>query len=160
LRGSARRWPAGSLIGPATSAALLELDSAPSEAAVERGEAVRAGGAHTSGALDSPPARTLDTKGAEYAYVGERLSAMGVATLVVDAGTGEPQGIVPDIAREDVATVAGTTSQALAARSWRWAGPAGPRSPSRPCALPVGIPKLLVSTMASGECAPTSESST
>ena len=57
---------------------------------------------------------TLDTKGAEYAYVRDRLTASGVATLVVDAGTGEPQAITPDISREDVARAAGTTSQALA----------------------------------------------
>jgi uncharacterized protein (UPF0261 family) len=124
---------------------------------------------------------TLDTKGVEYAYVRERLGAMGVATLVVDAGTGEPQGIVPDIAREDLATAAGTTSRALGDAGDRGAAveamangaavvvrrlfdegrfgailaPGGSGGSSTAAAamraLPVGIPELLVSTMASGD---------
>ena len=57
---------------------------------------------------------TLDTKGAEYAYVRDRLTEAGVATLVVDAGTGEPQAIDPDISRDELAEAADTTPQALA----------------------------------------------
>jgi uncharacterized protein (UPF0261 family) len=127
---------------------------------------------------------TFDTKGVEYAYVRERLGAMGVATLVVDAGTGEPQGIVPDIAREELATAAGTTSQALTEAGDRGAavaamangaavvvrrlfdegrfgailalGGSGGSSIAAAAmrALPVGVPKLLVSTMASGDVRP------
>ncbi len=127
---------------------------------------------------------TLDTKGAEYAYVRERLSATGVATLVVDAGIGQPRAIVPDITREAVASAAGTTSQALADAGDRGAavqamaqgaaavarrlfdqgrfgailalGGSGGSSIAAAAmqALPVGVPKLLVSTMASGDVRP------
>ena len=127
---------------------------------------------------------TLDTKGAEYAYVRDRLSAMDVATLVVDAGTGEPQAIVPDIAREELAAAAGTTSRALTHAGDRGAaveamaqgaaevvrrlfdegrfgavlalGGSGGSSIAAAAMrrLPVGVPKLLVSTMASGDVRP------
>ncbi|MGH2893351.1 MAG: Tm-1-like ATP-binding domain-containing protein [Solirubrobacteraceae bacterium] len=143
------------------------------------------------GGTSHPPARstvlllgTLDTKGAEYAYVRDRLTEMGVATLVVDAGTGEPQAIDPDISREDLAKAAGTTSEQLARGNDRGVavesmaigaaavvrrlfdegrfggilalGGSGGSSIAaaamRP--LPVGVPKLLVSTMASGDVRP------
>ena len=46
---------------------------------------------------------TLDTKGAEYAYLRDRLHAAGVETLVADTGTGgPPQGCEPDIPREEL----------------------------------------------------------
>ena len=47
---------------------------------------------------------TLDTKGAEYAYLRERLALAGVDVLVADTGTaGPPHGLEPDITREEVA---------------------------------------------------------
>jgi uncharacterized protein (UPF0261 family) len=51
---------------------------------------------------------TLDTKGAEIAYVRDRIRAAGLNTCVVDAGIlGEAVGITPDIARKQVAEAAG-----------------------------------------------------
>jgi uncharacterized protein (UPF0261 family) len=127
---------------------------------------------------------TLDTKGVEYAYVRDRLADMGVATLVVDAGTREPQAIVPDVARDEVARGAGTTSEQLEQGDDRGAaveamargaaavvrrlfdegrfagilalGGSGGSSIAAAAmrSLPVGVPKLLVSTMASGDVRP------
>ena len=56
---------------------------------------------------------TLDTKGQDYAFLAERLRAGGVGVIVVDAGTGTPVGISPDIPAEQVAAAAGTTVGAL-----------------------------------------------
>lgn len=127
---------------------------------------------------------TLDTKGPEYAYIRDRLSEMGVATLVVDAGIREPRAITPDIGRDELARAAGTTSEQLAQGNDRGAaveamangaaavvrrlfdegrfggvlalGGSGGSSIAAAAmrALPVGVPKLLVSTMASGDVRP------
>jgi uncharacterized protein (UPF0261 family) len=127
---------------------------------------------------------TLDTKGSEYAYVRDRLAEMGVGVLVVDAGTREPQSIVPDIDRGEVARAAGTTAEQLAQGDDRGAaveamargatvvvrrlfdegrfggilalGGSGGSSIAAAAmrGLPVGVPKLLVSTMASGDVRP------
>ena len=40
---------------------------------------------------------TLDTKGAEYAYLRERLRAHGVDSILADAGVNEPVGAEPDV---------------------------------------------------------------
>ena len=42
---------------------------------------------------------TLDTKGAEYGYLRDRLILGGVKTLLVDVGTLEPPLVEPDISR-------------------------------------------------------------
>lgn len=53
---------------------------------------------------------TLDTKGPEVAYLRDRLTALGVETLVVDSGIlGEPVGIVPDISHSELAGRGGIT---------------------------------------------------
>jgi uncharacterized protein (UPF0261 family) len=127
---------------------------------------------------------TLDTKGHEYDYVRERLRAHGVDTLLVDAGVlGEPQA-KPDVTREEVARAAGADVHALAAAGDRGAavetmsrgaaeivtrlhgegrldgllalGGSGGTAVATEAmrALPVGIPKLMVSTMASGDTRP------
>ncbi len=49
---------------------------------------------------------TLDTKGVEFAYIRDLIAARGHATLVLDAGVGEPQW-APDIGAERVATAGG-----------------------------------------------------
>ncbi|HET9102638.1 MAG TPA: Tm-1-like ATP-binding domain-containing protein [Solirubrobacteraceae bacterium] len=127
---------------------------------------------------------TLDTKGAEYAYVADRLRALGAEPLIVDAGTDEPRGLTPDISRERLAEAAGTTSAQLAASGDRGTavsamargaaavvvelhaerrfdailalGGSGGSSiaAAAMAALPVGVPKLLVSTMGSGDVRP------
>jgi uncharacterized protein (UPF0261 family) len=127
---------------------------------------------------------TLDTKGPDYAFLAERLRAGGADVIVVDAGTGAPAGISPDISAEQVAAAAGTTIDALRSAGDRGAavaamgrgaaalvgelaaagqvsgvlaaGGSGGSSIAAQvmAALPVGLPKLLVSTMASGDVSP------
>jgi uncharacterized protein (UPF0261 family) len=122
---------------------------------------------------------TLDTKGEEYAYLRERLELAGVDVLVADAGTaGPPHGCEPDIAREQVAGEAGldldaltdrgaavgAMSEAAAALASRLhgegriagvlaAGGSGNTAIATRAmqALPVGVPKLMVSTVAAGD---------
>lgn len=127
---------------------------------------------------------TLDTKGSEYAYVRGRLHAMGVGTLVIDLGVlGEPPW-TPDITAAEVAEAGGVSLEALRARGDRGAavdvmqrgasallpalvadgrahgvlGLGGGGGTTMIAAamrtLPVGVPKLIVSTMASGNTAP------
>jgi uncharacterized protein (UPF0261 family) len=127
---------------------------------------------------------TLDTKGREYAFLRDRLRDAGVDTLVVDAGVHEPNGIEPDVSRDEVARAAGADAAALAAGGDRGAavtamgagaesvvrglhadgrldgilamgGSGGSSIAARAMrALPVGVPKLLVSTVASGDTRP------
>ena len=127
---------------------------------------------------------TLDTKGAEYAFLRDRLRERGAEVLVVDAGIHEPIGIEPDIARDEVARAAGADVAALAAAGDRGAavtamaagaeqvvlrlhaegkldgilalgGSGGSSIATRAMrALPVGVPKLMVSTVASGDTRP------
>jgi uncharacterized protein (UPF0261 family) len=122
---------------------------------------------------------TLDTKGDELAFVRERLLAAGVDVLVADAGTvGPPHGLEPDITREELAAgvgadlasltdrgaAVGTMADAAAALARRLhgegriegvlgAGGSGNTAIATAAmrALPVGVPKLMVSTMAAGD---------
>ncbi|MFI2565561.1 Tm-1-like ATP-binding domain-containing protein [Paenarthrobacter sp. NPDC018779] len=127
---------------------------------------------------------TLDTKGVEYAWMRERLEALGHQVLVVDVGvTGSPS-TASTASREEVARRAGTTiddlvrandrGRALAAMAagatevvlelvnrgeidavLSVAGSGGSSVASAVMrALPIGFPKLLVSTMASGDVSP------
>jgi uncharacterized protein (UPF0261 family) len=127
---------------------------------------------------------TLDTKGPDFAFLAGRLRAAGAEVIVVDAGTGEPDGLIPDIDGETVAAAAGTTRAGLRSAADRGravtemgrgaavvvadlvaqgrvggvlaAGGSGGSSIAAQvfAALPVGLPKLLVSTMASGDVSP------
>ena len=54
---------------------------------------------------------TLDTKGAEYAYLRDRLRSHGVDTILADAGVNEPVGAEPDL---HVASETGADPRALA----------------------------------------------
>ncbi len=57
---------------------------------------------------------TLDTKGPETAYLGDRVRAWGCDTLILDSGIlGEAVGIEADFSRQQVAEAAGTTIDAL-----------------------------------------------
>jgi len=126
---------------------------------------------------------TLDTKGREYAFLRERLREHGVDVLLVDAGVHVPQ-VEPDIPREEVARAAGAETAQLAAEGDRGAavaamaagaeavvqrlhaegrlegilalgGSGGSSIATRAMrALPVGVPKLMVSTLASGDTRP------
>jgi uncharacterized protein (UPF0261 family) len=127
---------------------------------------------------------TLDTKGPDFAFLADRLRAAGAEVIVVDAGTGDPDGLTPDIDGETVAAAAGTTRAELRAAADRGravtemgrgaavvvadlvargrvggvlsAGGSGGSSIAAQvmAGLPVGLPKLLVSTMASGDVSP------
>jgi uncharacterized protein (UPF0261 family) len=127
---------------------------------------------------------TLDTKGREYAFLRERLSERSVDVLVVDAGVHEPVALEPDVSRDEVARAAGADVAGLAAAGDRGAavtamgagaeqvirdlyadgrldgilalgGSGGSSIAARAMrALPVGVPKLLVSTVASGDTRP------
>jgi len=127
---------------------------------------------------------TLDTKGADFAFLAGRLRAAGAEVIVVDAGTGSPAGVTPDVDGETVAAAAGTSRADLLAAADRGravtemgrgaalvvadlvakgrvggvlaAGGSGGSSIAAQvfAALPVGLPKLLVSTMASGDVSP------
>jgi len=124
---------------------------------------------------------TLDTKGVEYAFLRDRLREHGVEVLVVDAGIHEPVGFEPDISRHEVARAGGADVDELAAGGDRGAavtamaagaeqvvlrlheegklagilalgGSGGSSIATRAMrALPVGVPKLMVSTVASGD---------
>ena len=124
---------------------------------------------------------TLDTKGIEYGFVRDRLRALGVAVLVIDAGVmGEP-AFAGDIPRDDVARAAGSSVASLVEAGDRGdaidvmgrgaaavvmrlqgegrldgilglGGSGGSTLFARAVRdLPVGVPKLLVSTVASGD---------
>src|SRR6202171_2518799 len=123
---------------------------------------------------------TLDTKGAEYQYMRDRLALGGVKTILVDVGTLEPPLVKPDISRHEVAAAAGVDLDALTAARDRGravtemadaaaitvrrlyddgrcdgvlaAGGSGNTAIATKAmrALPVGVPKLMVSTMAAG----------
>ncbi|MGW7089313.1 Tm-1-like ATP-binding domain-containing protein [Streptomyces sp. NPDC054871] len=129
---------------------------------------------------------TLDTKGAEYAWLRDRLREYGSDTLLIDAGIlpTPPQTPAPDVPADTVARAAGHDLAKLRATGERGAavaamadgvtevvldlhrrgklhavlaaGGSGGSSIAAQAmrALPVGVPKVLVSTMAGGDVAP------
>jgi uncharacterized protein (UPF0261 family) len=127
---------------------------------------------------------TLDTKGREHAFIAERIRGRGHGTLLIDVGTGGEPAVAPDIPRGDVAAAAGVELVPLLARGDRGEcvsamAQAAPRLLERLAAeeriqgvislgggggtaiataamraLPIGFPKLMVSTLASGNTAP------
>jgi uncharacterized protein (UPF0261 family) len=127
---------------------------------------------------------TLDTKGREYAYLRDRIVEQGCEVVIVDAGVlGGPQ-VEPDVTRAEVARAAGEDAGALAAAADRGAaveamgrgaaevvkrlhaagrldgvasvGGSGNASIAAEAmrVLPVGVPKLIVTTLASGDTRP------
>jgi uncharacterized protein (UPF0261 family) len=117
---------------------------------------------------------TLDTKGDEYAFMRDRLRDAGVDVIVADVGTREPpHGCEPDIPREEIAQNVSSTdrgaaitamAEAAATLAQRLhaegridgilaAGGSGNTAIATRAmqAVPVGVPKLMVSTMAAGD---------
>jgi uncharacterized protein (UPF0261 family) len=124
---------------------------------------------------------TLDTKGDEFAFLRERLRDAGVGVLLADVGTLEPASVEADFTREQVGAEAGVDVEALRAAGDRGAAIAGMAGAAAALArrlydegrihgvlsaggsgntaiataamqaLPVGAPKLMVSTMAAGD---------
>jgi len=127
---------------------------------------------------------TLDTKGLEHAFVADRIRDRGHRVLIIDVGTLASPTLQPDIPREQVALAAGADSVALRERRDRGeavaamsrgapivldrllheqridgvislgggGGTAIGTAAMR--ALPIGFPKVMVSTLASGNTAP------
>ena len=127
---------------------------------------------------------TLDTKGLEYAFLRDRVREHDVDVLLLDAGIlGEPL-TTPDISRDEIAEAGGVEVAGLVAEGDRGAaitamargaaevvrrlhgegrldgilglGGSGNSTLIAEAmrALPVGVPKLLVSTVASGDTRP------
>ena len=127
---------------------------------------------------------TFDTKGAEYSFVRDLITGRGHRVLLLDAGiTGEP-AIEPDIRAETIAEAGGGSLAALREQADRGAavevmakgaaalaaqlhaegkfdgllalGGSGGTAIATPAmqALPVGLPKVMVSTVASGNVQP------
>ena len=124
---------------------------------------------------------TLDTKGRELAFVRDLLHAQALETIVVDAGSQGPPAFEPDVHRDEVFRRAGTSSEAVKDRGDRGeavtraaegvaslvaelhdsgrvdgvfglGGSAGTVIGSSAMrALPFGLPKVMVSTLASGQ---------
>jgi uncharacterized protein (UPF0261 family) len=129
---------------------------------------------------------TLDTKGAEYRWMADRLSELGVDVVVVDTGVRPSTTFTDGVSapQDRVAEAAGTTIDALRDGDDRGAavtamgegaavvlaqladrgeldgvlalgGSGGSSIAARAVRdLPIGLPKLIVSTMASGDVSP------
>lgn len=127
---------------------------------------------------------TLDTKAIEFQFVRDLLKQAAIPTIFIDAGVMEPPHFKPDISREDVFAAAGTSLEAVrqagdrgraieaAARGvakiavdlfnqgkidgvLSLGGSAGTTIGTAAMrALPFGLPKLMVSTLASGQVRP------
>lgn len=125
---------------------------------------------------------TFDTKGKEFEYIKNLIQAQGVGTLCIHVGVFEPY-FQPDIGNAEVAAAAGADINDIIARHDRSLatytlsrglellvpklykqgrldgiisiGGSGGTSLATPAmrALPVGVPKVMVSTMASGNVA-------
>jgi uncharacterized protein (UPF0261 family) len=123
----------------------------------------------------------LDTKGAEYGFVKQCIEARGHKTLLIDVGVLAPPAVRPDIPREEVAKAAGAHLSALAGKKDRGEAVAamgrgaaallprlyaegkfdgvmalgGSGGTSVACAamraLPLGVPKVMVSTVAGSD---------
>lgn len=126
---------------------------------------------------------TFDTKGEEYSYIKKQIEKLGLNVLTIHVGVFEP-AFKPDISNQQVAEEAGTDIRSLAERKDRAHatevlsrgmeklvpklyeqgrfdgvlsfGGTGGTSLVAPGmrALPIGVPKIIVSTVASGDTSP------
>ncbi len=127
---------------------------------------------------------TFDTKGDEHAFVAKLIRQRGHKPVLIDVGTAEPPRVRPDMTREEVAELAGIDLADLVQRHDRGEcvaamgeaaavvlarlaaegridgvislGGGGGTSIATTGmrALPLGFPKVMVSTLASGNVAP------
>jgi uncharacterized protein (UPF0261 family) len=123
----------------------------------------------------------LDTKGAEFEFLKREIEQRGHRTLVIDAGVLAPPPFSPDVSREDLARAAGAEISSLIEARDRGAavatmgrgaeavvsrlysegrcdaiigmgGSAGTAIGTQAMrALPLGVPKVMVSTLAGGD---------
>lgn len=128
-------------------------------------------------------AGTFDTKGTENLYIKELIESLGMNVLTIHTGVFEPS-FLPDISNQEVASVAGVTIEELVEKKDRaYAtkilsegmktllpklyqegkfdgilafGGSGGTSLITPGMqqLPIGVPKVMVSTLASGDTSP------
>ena len=124
-------------------------------------------------------AGTLDTKGAEFRYMKEQAESLGLNTFMINTGVFEPL-FEADVSADDIAAAAGYDMREIVAKRDRAlatkalseglekllpklyaegkfdgilsAGGSGGTSLATPAmrALPIGVPKIMISTMASG----------
>jgi uncharacterized protein (UPF0261 family) len=127
---------------------------------------------------------TLDTKGEEHGYVAELIRARGHRTLLIDVGCLTPPVVQTDVSRDEVAEAGKVDLQGLAARKDRGESVAAMAHAAAAMlvklveagkidgvislgggggtaigtaamrALPIGFPKVMVSTLAAGNVAP------
>ncbi|MBU3093295.1 Tm-1-like ATP-binding domain-containing protein [Clostridium sp. CF011] len=128
-------------------------------------------------------AGTFDTKGDEYLYVKELIEGLGLSTFTIHTGVFKPT-FKPDVSNNEVAEIAGVDIKTLVDKKDRALateilskgmeklapklykegkfdgiislGGSGGTSLVTPAmrALPIGVPKVMVSTVASGNTAP------
>ena len=126
---------------------------------------------------------TLDTKAAEYTWLRDRLTDLGLQVIAIDVGSSSTSDLA-DITADEVIAAANEDAEALRSRRDRGemmaamgrgaatlirrladenrihgllaVGGSGGSSVAAPAmhSLPIGFPKLLVSTMASGDVSP------
>ena len=127
---------------------------------------------------------TMDTKGLEFEFIKTQIELAGVSTCVINTGIlGEPQ-LTPDVSADEVAQAGGSSLQALRDEGDRGnsvtvmaqgaaarvaekhaageidgiislGGSAGTTIGTTAMqAVPVGVPKIMVSTLASGDTSP------
>lgn len=127
---------------------------------------------------------TFDTKGIEFAFLKSLLEKQGLHCICADAGVLNPPSFAPDISREDVFLAAGTTLKKILLEQNRgnaveaaakglakialelfnqrkihgvlgMGGSAGTTLGTAAMrTLPFGVPKIMVSTLASGQVRP------
>ena len=127
---------------------------------------------------------TMDTKGLEFEFIKTQIESAGISTCVINTGIlGEPE-LTPDVSADEVAQAGGSSLQALRDESDRGnsvtvmaqgaaalvaekhaageidgiislGGSAGTTIGTTAMqAVPVGVPKIMVSTLASGDTSP------
>lgn len=127
---------------------------------------------------------TMDTKGVEFSFIKSQIEATGASTCVINTGIlGDPE-LTPDISADEVAHAGGSSLQALRDEGDRGnsvavmaagaaalvaekqaageidgiislGGSAGTTIGTTAMqAVPVGVPKIMVSTLASGDTGP------
>ncbi len=127
---------------------------------------------------------TMDTKDVEFSFIKSQIESTGVSTCVINTGIlGEPQ-LTPDVSADEVAQAGGSSLQALRNEGDRGnsvavmaqgaatliaekqaageidgiislGGSAGTTIGTTAMqAVPVGVPKIMVSTLASGDTSP------
>ena len=126
---------------------------------------------------------TFDTKGDEHAFLAEHIRKAGLDVLLIDVGTGDAPRLQPDISRFEVAAASRLHLQPILDRHDRGQAVAAMAEAAPYCienlrlagrihgiislgggggtaiasaamrALPIGFPKMIVSTLASGNIA-------